>query len=329
MLKGKVVAVTGASAGVGRATVRELARHGAHVGLIARGPERLEAAAAEVRAEGARACVAPADVSDAAAVERAAERIEAELGPIDIWINVAMTAVLAEVSDTSPEEFKRVTEVTYLGSVHGVQTALRRMLPRDAGVIVQVGSALSRRGIPLQATYCGSKHAIKGFADSLRAELISNGSQVKLTMVQLPGLNTPQFNWVRTRLNRHPQPVPPIYQPEVAARAVVYAAEHPRRELWVGGSTVYTILGEKLASGVMDRYLGRTNEKAQQADLVIDPASRDDNLFSPPSGDPGAHGIFDGLAHGRSPQWWLNTHRAFVAAGAAAAAVAAVAAARR
>jgi NADP-dependent 3-hydroxy acid dehydrogenase YdfG len=329
MLKGKVVAVTGASAGVGRATVRELARQGAHVGLIARGPERLEATAAEVRAAGARACIAPADVADAEAVERAAERIEAELGPIDVWINVAMTAVLAEVGDTSAEEFKRVTEVTYLGSVHGVQAALRRMLPRDAGVIVQVGSALSRRGIPLQATYCASKHAIKGFADSLRAELISNDSQVKVTLVQLPGLNTPQFNWVRTVLHRHPQPVPPIYQPEVAARAIVYAAEHPRRELWVGGSTVYTILGEKFASGVMDRYLGRTNEKAQQADIVIDPATRDDNLFSPPPGDPGAHGIFDDTAHGRSPQWWLNTHRPLVAAAAAAATVAAVAAARR
>jgi NAD(P)-dependent dehydrogenase (short-subunit alcohol dehydrogenase family) len=329
MLKGKVVAVTGASAGVGRATVRELARQGAHVGLIARDPGRLEATAGEVRSAGARACVAPADVSDAAAVERAAERIEAELGPIDIWINVAMTAVLAEVTDTAPEEFKRVTEVTYLGSVHGAQAALRRMLPRDQGVIVQVGSALSRRGIPLQATYCASKHAIKGFADSLRAELIHHRSQVKLTMVQLPGLNTPQFGWVRTRLSRHPQPVAPVYQPEVAARAIVYAAEHPRRELWVGGSTVYTILGEKFASGVMDRYLGRTNEKAQQAEIVIDPATRDDNLFSPPPGDPGAHGIFDDTAHGRSPQWWLNTHRPLVAAGAAAAAVAAVAAARR
>jgi short-subunit dehydrogenase len=329
MLNGKVVAVTGASAGVGRATVRELANRGAHVGLIARGPERLEAAAAEVRAAGARACVAPADVADAEAVERAAERIETELGPIDVWINVAMAAVLAEVSDTSAEEFKRVTEVTYLGSVHGAQTALRRMLPRDAGVIVQVGSALSRRGIPLQATYCASKHALKGFADSLRAELISNGSHVKVTLVQLPGLNTPQFNWVRTRLNRHPQPVPPIYQPELAARAIVHAAEHPRRELWVGGSTVYTILGEKFASGVMDRYLGRTNEKAQQANIVIDPSSRDDNLFSPPPGDPGAHGIFDDSAHGRSPQWWLNTHRPLVTTAAAAAAVAAVAAARR
>ena len=232
--------------------------------------------------------MAPADVSDADAVERAAQRIEDELGPIDVWINSAMTAVLTEVMDTSPEEFKRVTEVTYLGSVYGVRTALRRMLPRDRGVIVQVGSALSRRGIPLRATYCVSKHAVKGFADSLRAELIHHRSNVQLALVQLPGLNTPQFGWVRTRLRKHPLPVAPVYQPEIAARAIVHAAEHPRRELWVGGSTVYTILGEKFVSGLMDVYLGRTNEKAQHADIPIDPAERHDNLFSPPPGDLGA-----------------------------------------
>jgi NAD(P)-dependent dehydrogenase (short-subunit alcohol dehydrogenase family) len=328
MLKGKVVVVTGASAGVGRATVRELARRGAHVGLIARDRQRLEAAAAEVRARGTRACVAPADVSDADALELAAQRIESELGAIDVWVNSAMAAVLAEVTDTTPEEFKRVLEVTFLGSVHGAQVALRRMLPRDEGVIVQVGSALARRGIPLQATYCASKHAIKGFADSLRAELLHHDSNVRLTLVQLPGLNTPQFGWVRTRLHRHPQPVPPIYQPELAARAIAYAAEHPRRELWVGGSTVYTILGEKLISGLMDRYLARTNEQAQQADIAIDPARRDDNLFTPPPGDPAAHGRFDDLAHTRSPQWWLNTHRPLVAAAAAAVTLAAAAARR-
>jgi NAD(P)-dependent dehydrogenase (short-subunit alcohol dehydrogenase family) len=328
-LGGKVVAVTGASAGVGRATVRELARRGAHVGLIARGRDRLDAAAAEVRAAGRRACVAPADVADAEQVERAAERIEAELGPIDVWINVAMTAVLAEVTDTTADEFRRVTEVTYLGSVHGTQAALRRMLPRDRGVIVQVGSALSRRGIPLQATYCGAKHATKGFLDSLRAELIHHGSHVRVSLVQLPGLNTPQFSWVRTRLHRHPQPVPPIYQPEVAARAVAYAAEHPRRELWVGFPTVYTIVGEKVASGVMDRYLGRTNEQAQQTEREIDPATRPDNLLAPPPGDPGAHGIFDDQAHARSPQLWLTLHRRPVAAAALGAGlVAALAAAR-
>jgi short-subunit dehydrogenase len=308
-MDGKVVAVTGASAGVGRATVRELARRGADIGLIARGPERLEAAAAEVRAAGRRACVAPADVADADQVEAAAARIERELGAIDVWINVAMTAVLAEVADTTPEEFKRVTEVTYLGSVHGVQAALRRFLPRDRGTIVQVGSALSRRGIPLQATYCASKHAVKGFLDSLRAELIHHRSNVRVSLVQLPGLNTPQFNWVRTRLRKHPQPVPPIYQPEVAARAIVDAAERPKREIWVGFPTVYTILGEKFVSGLMDVYLGRTNEQAQQADQPIDPAARVDNLFEPPPGDPGAHGIFDAEAKARSPQLWLAEHR--------------------
>src|SRR4051812_760710 len=327
-LEGKVVAVTGASAGIGRATVRALAERGADVGLIARGEERLHHAANEVRGVGGRACVAPADVADAAQVERAAERIEAELGPIDVWINVAMTAVLAEVTDTTPEEFKRVTEVTYLGSVHGAQAALRRMVPRDRGVIVQVGSALSRRGIPLQATYCGSKHAVKGFLDSLRAELIQHRSQVKVTLVQLPGLNTPQFDWVRTRLRKHPQPVPPIYQPEVAAQAIVYAAEHPRRELWVGLPTVYTILGEKVASGLMDVYLGRTNEKAQEAGEPIDPAQRVDNLFAPPPGDPGAHGMFDDQAKPRSRQLWLTMYKRPVLA-ALSAGLAGVLAARR
>jgi short-subunit dehydrogenase len=285
---------------VGRATVRELARRGADVGLIARGADRLEAAAAEVRAVGRRACVAPADVADAEQVERAAARIEAELGAIDVWVNVAMTAVLAEVTETTAEELRRVTEVTYLGSVHGAQAALRRMVPRDRGVIVQVGSALSRRGIPLQASYCGAKHAVKGFLDSLRAELIHDRSHVKVALVQLPGLNTPQFGWVRTRLRRHPQPVPPIYQPEVAARAIADAAERPRREIWVGFPTAYTIIGEKFASGLMDLYLGRTNERAQQTDQPIDPETRTDNLFSPPPGDPGAHGIFDDRAKSRA-----------------------------
>ena len=329
-LTGKVVAVTGASAGIGRATARELARRGADVGLIARGQERLEAARAEVEGMGRRACVAPADVADAEQVEQAAARIEAELGPIDVWVNVAMTAVLAEVKDTTAEEFLRVTQVTYLGSVHGIQAALRRMLPRDRGVIVQVGSALSRRGIPLQATYCGSKHAIKGCLDSLRAELLNSGSGVRVALVQLPGHNTPQFSWVRTRLHHHPQPVPPIYQPEVAARAIAWAAEHPRRELWVGLPTVYTIVGEKLVPGLMDRYLARTNLEAQQRqDIPIDPETRTDNLFSPPPGDPGAHGIFDAEAHARSPQAWLARHKRPLLAGAAAVGAAAVGAVRR
>ena len=256
-----------------------------------------------------RACVAPADVADPEQVERAAAQIEAELGPIDVWVNNAMAAKLAPVADTRPEEFRRVTEVTYLGSVYGTQAALRRMRPRDRGVIVQVGSALSRRGIPLQASYCAAKHALKGFLDSLRVELLHDKSKVRVTLVQLPGLNTPQFGWVRTDLHRHPQPVPPIYQPEVAARAIAWAAEHPRRELWVGLPTVYTILGEKLASGLMDRYLARTNVEAQQTDTPIVPSHRDDNLQSPPPGDPGAHGRFDDKAKARSPQLWLATHK--------------------
>jgi len=214
-LQGKVVVITGASAGIGRATAREMARRGAHVGLIARGAERLEAARREVEEHGVRACVAPADVADPEQVERAAAQIESELGPIDVWVNNAMAAKLAPVIDTRPEEFRRVTEVTYLGSVYGAQAALRRMRARNSGVIVQVGSALSRRGIPLQATYCGAKHALKGFLDSLRVELLHDKSKVRVALVQLPGLNTPQFGWVRTDLHRHPQPVPPIYQPEV------------------------------------------------------------------------------------------------------------------
>jgi NAD(P)-dependent dehydrogenase (short-subunit alcohol dehydrogenase family) len=331
-LQGKVVAITGASAGIGRATAREMARRGAHVGLIARGAERLEAARREVEEHGVRACVAPADVADPEQVERAAAQIESELGPIDVWVNNAMAAKLAPVTDTRPEEFRRVTEVTYLGSVYGTQAALRRMRPRDRGVIVQVGSALSRRGIPLQASYCGAKHAIKGFLDSLRVELLHDKSHVRVALVQLPGLNTPQFGWVRTDLHRHPQPVPPIYQPEVAARAIAWAAEHPKRELWVGLPTVYTILGEKFASGLMDRYLARTNIEAQQTDTPIAPGHRDDNLQSPPPGDPGAHGRFDGKAKARSPQLWLATHKralAGAAAGAAALGTTALVGARR
>src|SRR3954449_13320152 len=322
-LEGKVVVVTGASAGIGRATVRELAAQGADVGLIARGEDRLSSAAGEVRAAGRRACVAVADVADAGAVEAAAARIEAELGPIDVWINVAMTAVLAELWDCTPEEMKRVTEVTYLGSIHGTQAALRRFRERDRGVIVQVGSALSRRGIPLQSSYCASKHAIKGALDSLRAELIHESSNVKVSLVQLPGVNTPQFDWVRTRLHHHPQPVPPIYQPEVAARAIVFAAQHPRREMWVGLPTVYTILGERVASGLMDRYLAKTNIGAQEAKQPIDPAERPDNLFAPPPGDPGAHGAFDDQAKPSSRQLELTMHKGQLV-GAAIAGVAAL-----
>src|SRR4051812_16976363 len=324
-----VVVITGASAGVGRATARTFGREGARVALIARGRAELEAAAEEVRAAGGEALVVPCDVADAAAVDAAAARVEEAFGPIDVWVNVAMAAVLAEVAETSAEEFRRVTEVTYLGSVHGTQAALARMLPRDRGKIVQVGSALSRRGIPLQATYCGAKHAVKGFLDSLRAELIHRGANVQVALVQLPGVNTPQFDWVRTRLHKPPQPVPPIYQPEVAARAIVHAAEHPRREMWVGLPTVYTILGEKFVSGFMDRYLGKSNEKAQKAAEPIDPSTRVDNLLAPPPGDPGAHGMFDEQAHARSPQLWLTMHKRPVLAAVSAAALGGLLAATR
>jgi NAD(P)-dependent dehydrogenase (short-subunit alcohol dehydrogenase family) len=328
-LDGKVVIITGASAGIGRATALELARRGARVGLIARGRERLESAREEIERAGGVAATALADVSDPQALERAASELEARLGQLDAWVNNAMSAVLAEVVDTTPEEFRRVTEVTYLGSVHGTGIALRRFLPRGEGTIVQVGSALSRRGIPLQASYCGAKHALEGFLESLRAELRHRKVRIHVSLVQLPGVNTPQFDWVRTRLRRHPQPVPPIFQPEVAARAIADAVERPRREIWVGGPTVMTIVGNRIAPWFVDRYLARTNEKAQQTAEII-PADRPDNLFGPPAGDPGAHGMFDARAHGRSLQYELNRRRrAIAAAGAAAAGAAAAAAVTR
>jgi short-subunit dehydrogenase len=325
-LEGKVVIVTGASAGIGRATALELARRGAKVGLIARGRERLESAKQEIEENGGTAATAIADVSDPQALERATSELEARLGPLDAWVNNAMAAVLAEVADTSPEEFKRVTEVTYLGSVHGTGIALRRFLPRNEGTIVQVGSALSRRGIPLQASYCGAKHALEGFLESLRAELRHRDAHISVSLVQLPGVNTPQFDWVRTRLRRHPQPVPPIFQPEVAARAIADAVQRPRREIWVGGPTVMTIVGNRIAPWFVDRYLARTNIKAKQTGEII-PADRPDNLWAPPAGDPGAHGIFDERAKPRSVQYELNhRRRALAAAGTAAAAAGAAAA---
>ena len=323
-LHGKVAVVTGASAGVGRAAAEELARRGARVALLARGRDRLEATRRQIERDGGEALPIIADVADPAQVEDAAARAERELGQIEVWVNSAMTSVLADVAETTPEEFRRVTEVTYLGSVYGAMAALRRMLPRDRGVIVQVGSALSRRGIPLQASYCGAKHALQGFFDSLRAELLHARSHVRVAMVQLPGLNTPQFGWVRTRLERHPQPMPPIYQPEVAGRAVAWAAQHPRREVWVGASTIKTIIGSAVAPGLVDRYLARKGYEGQQAEWRLDP-ERADNLFGPPPGDPGAHGAFDGQARNRSPQLWLNTHRGALALGGAAAAAAAAA----
>ncbi len=303
-----VVAVTGASSGVGRASAQAFARKGAAVGLIARGTDALHATEAEVVSLGGRALAAPADVADAQALEQAAEAIEREFGPIDVWVNNAMASVFAPVSEITPDEFRRVTEVTYLGVVYGTLCALRRMRPRQAGVIVQVGSALAYRGIPLQSAYCASKHAIQGFTESLRCELMHEGSPVRVTMVQLPALNTPQFDVVRTRLPRHPQPVPPVYQPEVAARAVVAAAERPaRREWWVGASTAFTMIGNAVVPGFADRYLARTGYDAQQTKEAV--PSRPDNLFEPLSGDRGAHGDFDSQAHDQSVQWLATRHR--------------------
>jgi NAD(P)-dependent dehydrogenase (short-subunit alcohol dehydrogenase family) len=304
-----VVAITGASSGVGRATAREFARKGAAVGLIARGTDALGATEAEALSLGGQALAAPTDVADAQALDAAAERIERELGPIDVWVNNAMASVFAPVSEITPDEFRRVTEVTYLGVVYGTLCALRRMRPRGRGVVVQVGSALAYRGIPLQSAYCASKHAIQGFTESLRCELMHEGSSVRVTMVQLPALNTPQFDVVRTRLPCHPQPVAPIYQPEVAARAIVAAAEHPaRREWWVGASTTFTIIGNALTPGFADRYLAHTGYEAQQTKEPL-PAGRPDNLFEPLAGDRGAHGDFEAEAHDRSAQWLQTRHR--------------------
>ncbi len=317
----KVVVVTGASSGVGRAAVRAFAERGADVALIARGLDGLEGAAKEVEAAGRRALVLPLDVADAEAVDRAAQQVEDELGPIDVWVNSAMTAVLAPVMETSAAEFARVTEVTYLGQVHGILAALARMVPRDRGVIIQVGSALSYRSIPLQATYCAAKHAVKGFTESLRCELLHDHSRVRITMVHLPGLNTPQFDRVKTTLPRHPRPVAPVYQPEVAAKAIVWAAEHRRREVMVGGPTPLTVWAGRLAPGLVDRYLARTNYQGQQTDEPI-PPDRQSYLWEPVPGDPGAHGDFDAEAHDSSLHLALTTHRPLVAAvgGAAAAA---------
>jgi NAD(P)-dependent dehydrogenase (short-subunit alcohol dehydrogenase family) len=306
-LVNEVIVVTGASAGVGRAAAVAFARRGARVGLLARGRDRLEAKRDEIEAAGGEALVVVTDVADADQVEQAAAAVEESLGPIEIWVNNAMATVFSPFVEITPTEYQRATEVTYLGYVWGTMAALRRMLPRDRGVIVQVGSALAYRGIPLQAPYCGAKHAIQGFTESLRCELLHEGSSVQVTMVQLPALNTPQFDWGRSRMPRKTQPVPPIYQPEIAADAIVWAARLRRREVYVGGSTVLTILGDKIAPGVGDRYLARTGYEAQQTDeRAAD--ERQDNLFDPVPGDPGAHGRFDASARRRSVQLWATKH---------------------
>lgn len=307
----EVVVITGASAGVGRATADASARRGAAIGLIARGPERLAAAAREVDALGGQPVELPLDVADPDAVEAAASRVEETFGPIDVWVNNAMVSVFSPVKEMTPAEYRRVTEVTYLGYVHGTLAALRRMLPRDRGTIVQVGSALAYRSIPLQSAYCAAKHAVEGFTESLRSELLHDGSRVHVTMVQLPALNTPQFEWVRSRLPGRPQPVPPIFQPEVAARAIVWSAEHRRREIDVGGSTAIARTLDRFIPGVLDHYLARTGYDAQQTAEPADP-NRRDNLAAPAPGDWGAHGRFDARARDSSIQLWWTTHRSAV-----------------
>lgn len=330
----QVVVVTGASGGIGRATARAFAERGDSVALIARGSTGLEAAADEAREAGASALPIEVDVADHAALDDAASKVEAELGEIDVWVNVAFSSVFARFVDIEPEEFERITQVTYLGYVNGTRSALRRMLPRDRGTIVQVGSTLAYRGIPLQSAYCGAKHAIQGFHESLRTELLHDQSKVRVTMVQMPAVNTPQFDWVLTRLPHHVQPVPPIYQPEVAADAVVYAADHPRRrEYWVGETTAATLLANAVAPGLLDRYLARTGVKSQQTSAPTAP-DQPANLWEPADDDRdfGAHGDFDARSHRRSPQVWASQHHGLLAtigASAGAGALAAGLAARR
>ena len=313
--KPRVIVITGAAAGVGRATAQMFAKtEGAHIGLLARGIEALEGARRDVEALGGRAIICQCDVADAGAVEAAAGQVEREFGPIDVWVNVAMTSVFAFIKDTTAAEFKRVTEVCYLGYINGTLAALKRMLPRDHGHIIQVGSALAYRGIPLQAAYCASKHAIQGFMDSLQAELIHDKSRVIACMVQMPALNTPQFDWCLNKLPNRSQPVPPIYQPEVAAEAIVFASKNTRREIYVGLPTVIAIVGNKLFPRLGDWYLGKTGVKGQQTNQKADP-NAPNNLYEPVGGDPGAHGRFDKRAFKSSAQLWTDLHRDWVVGG--------------
>ena len=318
----RVIVVTGATGGVGRAVARRFGARGDAVALLARGTDGLVGAAKDVEQAGGRALPVEVDMADHRAVEAAAGYVESELGPIDVWVNDAFTSVFAPFLEIAPEEFKRVTEVTYLGYVYGTRAALSRMVPRDRGTVVQVGSALAYRGIPLQSAYCGAKHAIQGFNEAVRCELLHDKRNVHVTMVQLPAVNTPQFDWVLSRLRRKAQPVPPIYQPEVAASGIVYAADHPRRrEYWVGGSTAATLLANAVAPGLLDRYLARTGFRGQQTDQPRDP-DQPANLWQPADGprepDYGAHGRFDDQAKARSLQLWASQHHGVLAAGAAA-----------
>ncbi len=323
----KVIVITGASAGIGRAAAIEFARSGASIGLIARDRGRLDSTLQAVERAGGRGLVLPLDVSDPERLEQAADRVEQELGPIDVWVNSAMATVFGPVHELSAEEVARVTETTYLGTVYGTMAALKRMRPHNRGSIVQVGSALAYRSIPLQAAYCGAKAAIRGFTDSLRSELIYEGSRINLTMVQLGAFNTPQFEWGRNHIQRRPQPVPPIYQPELAARAIVWAAENRRREIDVGGASVLSRLGQKIAPRLMDWYMARQAWQGQLSDEPVAPR-RQDNLFDAAPGDYGSHGRFDAQAHGSSLQFELSRNRGLLGSMLAGAAVAATAARR-
>jgi NADP-dependent 3-hydroxy acid dehydrogenase YdfG len=316
--KREVVVVTGASAGVGRAIVREFAAQGASVALLARSRDGLEGAAQEVECLGGRALPIVTDVSDDLQIEAAADRVEQEFGPIDIWINNAMVSVLSPALQMTAADYRRVTEVTYLGYVYGTLSALRRMVPRNRGVVVQIGSALAYRAIPLQSAYCGAKHAIQGFTESLRSELIHDGSRVRLTTVQLPAVNTPQFSWIKTRMPNHPQPVPPIFQPEVIAKSVYWVAHHPRREFTIGWPAVRAIIGDKFIPGVLDHYLAAMGYEAQQTHEPVEP-DRPNNLHDPLPGDYGAHGRFDDRSVDYSAQAWINRHRGWLALGGLAA----------
>ena len=314
MRKPEVVVVTGASAGVGRAVVRRFARDGAWIALLARGRDGLEAARLEVEVAGGRALVIPTDVADANAVEAAAAQTEATFGPIDIWVNNAMASVFSPIREMTPEDYRRVTEVTYLGSVHGILSALRRMHPRDSGCIVQVGSALAYRGIPLQSAYCAAKHAVQGFLDSLMCELIHDKSRIQVTHVHLPAVNTPQFGWVKSRLPRKAQPVPPIYTPELIAEGIHWAAHNPQRELWLGLPVFKAILGDRVAPALLDRYLATMGYDGQMTDEPEDP-DRPHNLWEPLPGDPGAEGRFTERSSSTSPQMWASMHRRPLAIG--------------
>ena len=305
----KIVVITGAGAGVGRATAEEFARQGFDVALLARDADRLEQAAAELRGRGVRALPIPTDVADADAVEAAADRVEAELGPIDVWVNVAMATVFAPVRKLTAAEFERGTRVTYLGQVHGTMAALKRMSGRNRGTIVNVGSALGYRSVPLQSIYCGAKFAIRGFTDALRSEIIHDKLDIHLTMVDLPAVNTPQFDWALNKMGRKAQPVPPIYQPEVPARAIVFAATHRRRQIWVGFPTVKAILANRIAPGLIDRYLASAGYKGQITDEPVSP-NAPANLFEPVPGNYAAHGRFDDRARSGSWEMFTDRHRA-------------------